>query len=323
MSPLQRGRLMLAVSTVGWALLTPASKMAMTGGFTPLSLMAVQLATAAAALGAVVWHRGRRSVPPLHHSLLRALLEPVGNVGLCWMGLAYLSAAHGSLLYSVEGLLAAVLAAVVLRERLSAAAWAGLLTGVPGLWLLVGASSGLTMTAGSILMVSGVACSAAYAIVTARVMRRDVDAISTSAVQMALALAVVAPIAVGGELISSRPAPDLAAWGAAVAGGLLLAAPSLLYTAALAHVPVGESALIYNAIPLIGAGFGVLLLDESLSLTQLAGGLIVLAGVLLVTTRKEAAQPGPQDGLDTSGRLVRSAKAGQPNLTPDSDPGRW
>ncbi|WP_431929992.1 DMT family transporter [Nonomuraea jabiensis] len=312
---------MLAVSTVGWALLTPVSKMAMTGGFAPLSLLAVQLATAAAALGAVVWHRGRQAVPPLRHSLLRTLLEPVGNVGLCWMGLAYLSSATSSLLYSVEGLLTAVLAAVVLRERLSAAAWVGLLTGVPGLWLLLGSSSGLSMTTGTVLVVAGVACSATYAIVTSGIMRRDVDAISTSAVQMALALAVVAPLAMVGELLGPHPAPALSAWGVAVIGGLLLAGPSLLLTAALAHVPVGESALLYNAIPVAGAAFGVLLLDESLSLAQVAGGLIVLAGVLLVTTRKEAGpKPRTDDDLDAPGRPTPYAEMGQPDLTTKSNP---
>ncbi|WP_188196690.1 DMT family transporter [Nonomuraea sp. SYSU D8015] len=321
MSPLQRGRLWLAVSTVGWALLTPTSKFAMNSGFLPLSLLAVQLATAAAALGAVVWHRGRQALPPLRHSLLRALLEPVGNVGLCWLGLAYLSAARSSLLYSVEGLLTAVLAAVVLRERLSAAAWCGLLAGVPGLWLLMGASTGLSMTAGSMLVLAGVTCSAIYGIVTARVMRRDVDAITTSAVQMTLALVVVAPLALGGELFGSHSVPDLPAWGAAIGGGLLLAGPSLLYTAALAHVPVGESGLIYNAIPVIGAGLGVLLLGEALSLAQLVGGVLVLAGVLLVTTHKETgSKPRTRDDLDALGPPTRYANVGRPGSITESDP---
>ncbi|MEV1179156.1 EamA family transporter, partial [Nonomuraea sp. NPDC049784] len=159
MSPAVRGRLMLAASALGWALYTPSSKYALSAGFAPAALMATQLVIAASVLGVAVWQRGSGALPPLRHSLVRALLEPVGNVGLFLAGLAHLAATTSSLILSLEGLLTAALAALVLRERLTTAAWAGLLAGAPGLWLLFGTSTSLSLSAGGALVLAGVCAS--------------------------------------------------------------------------------------------------------------------------------------------------------------------
>ncbi|MEV4116851.1 DMT family transporter [Nonomuraea sp. NPDC049695] len=283
MSSVLRGRIMLLLSAAGWSLLPPASKSALGSGFAPLDLLAVQLATATAVLGVVVWRRGARPVPPIRHTLMRALLEPIGNVGLFLLGLAHLTAAYGSLLLTCEGLLTAVLAVVVLHERLAPRAWAGLLAGVPGLWLLLGTPTSLSVSTGSMLVLAGVACSAAYATMTARAMRQAVDVITTTAVQVALALAISAPLALALKALHpARDVPAPAAWIVAIASGLLLAGPTLLYNSALACVSVGESAVIYQLIPVFGAGLGVLLLGETVNAVQILGAVLTLTGVLAV-----------------------------------------
>ncbi|WP_049557604.1 hypothetical protein [Nonomuraea sp. SBT364] len=66
-----RGRAMLGASAAEWALASRRS-----------ALITIQLPVAAIGQGAVVRRRGPGPVPPLRHTLLRALPEPTGDVSL-------------------------------------------------------------------------------------------------------------------------------------------------------------------------------------------------------------------------------------------------
>ncbi|MGV9386172.1 DMT family transporter [Nonomuraea sp. NPDC003707] len=284
----------LVVSAMGWALYPPLSKIALAGGLRPAQLMTLQLSVAAAALSITLWRRGIPHRPPWRAILVRALLEPTANVGCFLLGLAGIAAAHASLLLAAEAPLTAVLAAVVLRERLSRPVWCGLLVCVPGLWLLIEEPGQLHLSVASLLVIAGTACSASYAILTSRAMRTGLDAVTSTAAQLGIALALLIPITlVDGLRHSSDVMPTWQTWCAAGAGGLLLAGPTVLYSKALERAPVGEAALIFNTIPVLGAGIGMLTLGERLNTVQTIGGLVVLAEVALVTASgKPTGPPG-------------------------------
>ena len=67
---------------------------------------------------------------------------------------------------------------------------------------------------------------------------------------------------------------------------------NFLYVFALSRLgPIAVSPYI-NLIPVVGVLGGVTILGESIVASQVAGGVVILAGVLLVTRHQPAAPPG-------------------------------
>jgi len=170
-----------------------------------------------------------------------------------------------------------LLAAAILRTRISAMTWAAVALAVVGLGVLtldgfsVGYGEALTLVAAVIY---------ALHIVGLGAWSRPTDAIGMTIVQC-LVIAVICFVAAvpGGVTMPQR----LDDWLAILYMALFAGAACLLgQTWAQAHLPPTRSAIIMSMEPVFAAFFAVLLGGESLTLRMVVGGALVLTAMLVV-----------------------------------------
>lgn len=115
--------------------------------------------------------------------------------------------------------------------------------------------------------------------------------------RFAFALPILAVLAAAGPL--SRPSPSRGQVGLLLAAGLLFGFEIALWGAALWLTTVTNATLLSNMTPIFAAGFGWLLFKERLSKPILAGGLVALAGAVVLAVAR--AQDAPQHAAGASG----------------------
>ncbi|MEU4576135.1 DMT family transporter [Nonomuraea sp. NPDC023979] len=299
------GRPMASAALAGaaalWAAYTPVTSVAATSAVVTVPmpvtlLLPIQVAVAAAVLWLAVVLRGHRPPGPVRRLVLLGALEPAANCTLFALALTIVPAAAGSLLLSSESVLVALLGVLVLKERLGRAGWAAVLACLPGLWLLAGADTLVDLSPGALLVFAATAASALYATAAAWPPRtehvRGMDALTMTTWQFTFGLAWVSLLPLGHLLTSSHTIisavthTSAGAWWAAIGGGLLLAAPCLLYNHAIRHVGIARAGVILNLIPVFGAAIAVIWLGDTLSGRHLLGATITLAGITILAARR-------------------------------------
>jgi drug/metabolite transporter (DMT)-like permease len=231
------------------------------------------------------------------------LLEPGGSYLAGIAGLALTTAGSASVIGSVEPVLTAVLAWILLRERVSARAAAMMTVALLGV-LLVTVSGGGTRPSsaltGDALVLLGVVFAALYALSSARTVQR-VWPLTLTLLQHAWALVLFAALQIigltAGLVWAVPPTVEPAAWLLAVASGVVhYALPFWLYLVAVRTLPVGLAAQFLAIIPVVGVTGGVLLLGEHFTAVQAVGVLlIVTALVVLARTPRSSTRAGPHD----------------------------
>ena len=93
------------------------------------------------------------------------------------------------------------------------------------------------------------------------------------------------------------------AWLALAASGVLCTATTtLLWNWGMTQVPASQAGVLLNMEPLIGSLLGVLVLGEQLGPTAWAGGGLILAAAITLTTHSKAHVAGtPAGGLSRNG----------------------
>jgi probable blue pigment (indigoidine) exporter len=280
----------LVLAAACWGLGTVISKAAL-GEVHPVSLLTIQLATSLIALIAFMrWKRIplRGAAPPLLGRL--GLLNPGLAYALGLIGLMTISASVSVLVWALEPLMILLLAGLFLRERITPTLILLSVLAVAGLLLVVYEPTSVGgQVVGVGLTLAGVACCAAYTIITRRFIP---DAHETSQVvvsQQLYGLAVAVGLAavvglLGGELVPTVISP-LGLASAVVSGVLYYAAAYWLYLGALRRVPASIAATSFYLIPIAGLAGGGLLLGERLVVSQWIGAIIVLGSVLAILGR--------------------------------------
>lgn len=195
-------------------------------------------------------------------------------------GLARISVTLAALLV---GLMPAMIAvcAFVLREPVTRASWIGVAAATAGAVLIAGRPGGAGSSLGIALSVGALLIFLAW-LVTLRRAPKAPSGMALSAVTVVVATVAIAPIAV---VMHGAPRFDLslAAWGGVIGQGVL---STLLATAAWqygsARVSAASAGVFINIEPLIGSALGVLLFHDRLTLALAGGGLLILAGSIIV-----------------------------------------
>jgi len=286
----------LVLAAVCWGLGTVVSKAAL-AEFPPITLLAVQLASSLAVLTLLMRRQGislRGDGPALLGRL--GLLNPGAAYALGLLGLVSITASVSVLLWALEPMMIMLLAAVVLRERITPTLVGLSLAAIVGIGLVVyePASVGGAVI-GVALAVAGVACCAAYTVITRRYIP---DARETSQVVVAqqayalvLALVLVAIVAVaGGSPIPSGISPA-GAVSAILSGTLYYAAAYWLYLGALRRVPASIASASFYLIPIVGVVAAGVVLGERLGVAQWVGAAVVLASVFGILVRSIGEAP--------------------------------
>lgn len=233
------------------------------------------------------WRAVLRHWPML---LLLSLLGMTGYTLLLYSALQYTSALNASLITAANPALIVVLAVVMLGDRPGAIGWTGIGLGLSGVLLvLTGGELNRLLTIsfnlGELLMLGAITVWGLYTILGRRL---AVPAVTGTAVQVAMAVAVLAPVAVitGVHL----PATPAGSWSLAYIAVFPSLGAFLLWNLALKKTPPGTAGNYLNLMVVFTAAI-TLMLGAAISLPQILGGVLVVGGVLLTSLRPSARSP--------------------------------
>jgi drug/metabolite transporter (DMT)-like permease len=306
----QRIWLAIVFAAIGFGTGGVATRAAFDQGVEPYALVLLRTVIAAAAVAAFLLLRDRR-LPRggvWHLGSLMAALNLAVPFILFTLAFQYASAGFVSLLAALFPLTTAVLANFLLPdEPLSVAKTAGLTLALVGVAILLASGdSGLAEGGRPLLAFAlgiGAVLSISFAGVYAKRYAHHYDPMAVTGIQFALGALLV--------LLATIPIEGTPG-GQSVGGWLLIAylalfssvAPFLLYYWLLRRVSTTKASLIGYLVPIVAVITGVVFLDEQVQGGIVAGGALILAGVI-VTDRIE----------------LRGQRSGAPTAAPPSGGG--
>jgi drug/metabolite transporter (DMT)-like permease len=234
-----------------------------------------------------------RSASPILGRL--GLLNPGLAYALSLLGLAYVAASLSVMLWAIEPLLILVLAAWFLRERIGPSLVVFSLIAVAGIVLVIDQPGGTGRPLGVLFTVAGVACCAAYTVVTRRWLATADSTAQVIAVQQIYALAFALVLVGAAWVLGGAVRPEnvsLAGWAGAIGSGVLYFGLAYwFYLSGLRDVPASLAAVSFYLIPVFGVAGGFLLLGERLEPSQWLGVATVLIAMYLILRRTSTTSP--------------------------------
>ncbi len=286
---------MLLTTIVLWALNLTVSRYILTHGFQPLAYGSVRYGLAAlvfASLTLAVERSlgiARRHLPLV---LGAAAVLYVNQIAFVY-ALKTTTASVLALILGATPIFAACAGLVLGTERLSSRFWAGALLSFSGVALVALGSGGeLSGDLGGVLLgILTAATWAAYSMLITPLMR-TYSASRISSVVLALAWI---PITITGaaQLRTQDWSLGWEVWALflfATLGPLVLT--NILWFRSLERIGPARATLAANLQPFLAAAIAVALLSEALGLLELAGGVLIAAGILVARRRGSASAPG-------------------------------
>jgi drug/metabolite transporter (DMT)-like permease len=242
-----------------------------------VDFLALRFGIASAAMLLLAPRAVGRLTPELRrHACVLGLLYGAAQI-LQTIGLAHTPASVSGFITGMYVVCTPLLAAAILRTRITPLTWGAVLLAVAGLAVLT--LQGFSVGYGETLTLVAAVLYALH-IVGLGAWSRPTDAIGMSIVQCLVITGVC--------LVAAAPhgvtLPDRTSdWIAVVYMALFAGAAALLgQTWAQAHLPPTRSAIIMSMEPVFAAFFAVLLGGESLTSRMLLGGAMVLTAMLVV-----------------------------------------
>jgi drug/metabolite transporter (DMT)-like permease len=205
--------------------------------------------------------------------------------------LSITTVSHASLMVGTMPVILAVGAALFAHERMDLVGWMALAgsTCGAGLIALGGGmhSSGGATLAGDLLVVVSLLIALFWILINKELMGRHSPIVVTAygLVIGTAMLMVWVPMRYGMPPVAGV---SVKAWLALAASGVLCTATTtLLWNWGMTQVPASQAGVLLNMEPLMGSLLGVLVLGERLGPTAWAGGGLILASAITLTTRSK------------------------------------
>ncbi|MFJ4846975.1 DMT family transporter [Streptomyces sp. NPDC088733] len=296
-----RHTLALAGTVVLWASAFPAIRVGLDGlGVAGLSFL--RLAVASVALAVVAPLTGVR--PPRARDLpLIVLCGLTGmsayQVLLNW-GEVHVPAGTASLLVALAPVFSVLLATACLGEALTVRIVAGSLVAIAGAAVIALAHGGARVSAGALVVLAAAVVQGIYHVATKPLLRHRTG-LEVACYAMWAGTALLLPLAPG--TVTAAVHAPAAALGAAVWLGLLPSALGfVLWGYAVARTTLAVSTAALYLVPPVAIAVAFVWLGETPHWAELAGGVLGIAGVVLINRRRPAAGA-------TRGRAQRNATA--------------
>jgi drug/metabolite transporter (DMT)-like permease len=232
-------------------------------------------------------HKGRKTLDKSQFMpLLVAGIAFAGDLAFWHWSIQYTSVANSTLLANLASIFVTLAAWVLWKQRPSALFLAGLVLALAGVALLVRASlAASSSTSPSALLGDGFGVVTAlfyawYLLAVKGIRERGVGTLYLMAVTTSITALILLPVA----LASGEPMlpPTGASWLKLLGLALVShAAGQGLIAYALAQLPAAFSSVGLLLQPVMAALFAWIILSEPLGVLQIAGGIIVLAGIYL------------------------------------------
>jgi drug/metabolite transporter (DMT)-like permease len=250
----------------------------------PITLGALRLALAAIVLAAALRIGGRLRRPAGAAPLVAGALLAATLV-LQFVGTDLATASQGALLTTTTPLFIAPLAWAFLGERPGWRTALGILAGMAGVGLAVGAGGEGGSPAGAALLLASAAGWAGYTIASTPMARRDgpLVAVTWATVVATPAVALLALFESGRWVGAAYAEPGTLA-AVAYLGVAASAGAWYLWNRGVAGLPAAVTGAFFFVQPLVGGVLARAFLGERLGLGFGLGGVLILAGVVLALT---------------------------------------
>ncbi len=217
---------------------------------------------------------------------------------LQFYGLSLTTVSHASLMVGTMPVILAVGAALFAHERMDAIGWIALAGSTLGAALIAlghhATGKGQPTLKGDLLVVVSLLIALGWILLNKQLMTRHSAVVITAYglfVGMAMLCLIVPP------LYGVPPVAHISgkAWAALAASGVLCtASTTLLWNWGMTQVPASQAGVLLNMEPLMGSLLGVLVLGETLGPSAWAGGALILAAAITLTTHsKTSVQQAP------------------------------
>ncbi len=253
----------------------------------PFSFTLLRYIVAAITLfGLLRWRSGAIRWPgPVGWRLLALGVVGFGLYQVCWtVGLTQITAGDSALIIAAAPVFTALLAAGFGLDRLTAPKLAGAVIAFAGVAIVVAEGSSISLGAslgGDLLTLAASLLWAAYTVGGAR-MLREVDAVSATAWSALGGILFLVPFGVAEILLSPPPDVTLGVVVGVVYSGSMAAAISIvLVMHGVAVIGPTRASSTQLLVPFGAVVLGAVFLAEPILLGQIAGGIIIVAGLLL------------------------------------------
>jgi len=285
---------MLLVTVCLWALNFTASKYILDHGFRPLTYSGVRYSLAALIFLAVVLPRERslrierRDLPLVAGAIILLFLNQIGFV----FAIDLSTATTVALLFGTLPIFTALIARLVGMEQLSHRFWIAAALSFGGVGLVtVGSGQSISGNVwGDLLALLGAATWGGYSVALAPLMRRYSPYRLSAVFLLVVSVALLA--AAGPQLEDQSFDLSGLVWLGfvyAVLGPLVIT--NLLWFSAIDRVGPSRASLFANLQPFLAAVIALVLLHENLTRLQVAGGLLIAAGIVFSRGRQPPPEP--------------------------------
>ncbi|HKS17324.1 MAG TPA: DMT family transporter [Planctomycetota bacterium] len=283
------GWILIALSAVSFGVMGVLVKLAHGEGVDTLSALSLRFLIASAVLIPLAAIRRK----PLPRAKTLGTLFLFGSCGyvahsICFfIALKHASAGLTSLLLYLYPALVALGCAAFFGERLGRDRLAALGVALAGLVLVVDMGPGNRLL-GIALALACAFIYAAYILACSRV-TRGVDPLTSATVIIAGAAVIYGGIALG---LGSPLPPTSAGWSLVALIGIVSTAIAIgAFFAAMERIGPSAAATGSTLEPIVTVIAGAVVLDEQLTIIQIAGGALIVAAVVLLATRPPASSP--------------------------------
>ena len=296
MSPQRRALLLMILTALVWAGLFPTGKVALRS-IPPFTFAAIRLTIGAALLFLYLQRKNDAEEMPVNWTprligsfLFLGFTGYLLSVGGSYQGLRFTTATNAALLNAASPIAIALLAAIFLREKMSAKMLLGIVISIVGVGVIVARGSWQVITAsaynpGDLIIVATLFAWGIYTTYGRHLMQ----------VVSPLTATTYAYIAGATYLLIACWLTEWESWQVAETrwdSWLAVAYQSTLgtfahfwYYQAVEILGPSRAGVFINLVPVMAIGIAYVFLDEALTLPHLVGGLIVLVGVGVAARR--------------------------------------
>ncbi len=214
--------------------------------------------------------------------IVQAVLGMVGYTLLLYAALDTTSPVNASVISAINPAVIALAAVVVLGERIRRGGVLGIAISFVGVVIVVllGGSGGIadvSVAVGDLLILGAILAWTAYVIISRRI---QTPPITATTVQVGMSALMLAPVM---ALVGIQAQPSSEGWwGLAIIIVFPSALAYLLWNVAVTQLGPSRTGVFLNLLPVFTAIIAVAL-GDALTVWQVIGGIIVLAGVYLTT----------------------------------------
>lgn len=211
-----------------------------------------------------------------------------GSMQFTYLAIYYTTAGNAVILQAATPITIALIARLYLGERLRRAQWLGVAASALGVLLVItrGQLGGLQtadLHAGDFITLASLCSWAVYTVYGKRVLASYSPLLATTAAYCLGTLLILPTAVLTASLFPTPRLGSLTAWAVVFFQGLLGAVAHIWWYEAVRVVGPSQAAIFTNLQPIVGIVLAPLLLGERITIWQVAGTFLVLAGVALTT----------------------------------------